>query len=104
MNDERKLRKGEFEDIVKNFEGPPDQNSDLFMVTTRNPYVRRGKYVFLYNEGFQEVELVQAGRADGSAAVQGSRGRLWRLRQVPDALFIPRETLMPFVTRMPRRA
>lgn len=99
-SDERKLSRSEFEEIVSDFEGA--EESDLFIVWKKNPYVRQGKFVYLYNEGFQEVKLISEKRAPGTEAVKGSRGRLWRLRTT-EGLFFPRTTLLPFVRRVPRR-
>lgn len=101
--DDRKLSQGEFAEIVENFEDNMDMNSDLYVVFRKNPYYRIGTYLYLYNEGFQKVEMVQSGRADGSAQVGGSRGPLWRIKPINDAILIPRNTLLPFVKKMPRR-
>ena len=99
-NDKSKqLTNKEFEDIINDFRD--GEESGLFFVWRKNPYFPLGSWVYLYNEGFQQVKMVESGRADGGKEVRGSRGKFWKIKPV-EGLIIPRLEVMPYVRRMPK--
>ena len=81
----------------ESLEGEPD--SGLYIVWKKNPYFKKGTYLYLDDQGFQRVSISPSER---HSAPGGTRGLTWRLKRERDSIILGKALLLPFVVKVER--